>query len=129
MFAVQAWFAGVTVYISDANSHMRIFLYAFCSVGQVLMIAAQLPFLTWRMNLMKALMGLATIAHSCLMLGIQTGGLVSGYFVMGCLLFILCCVALFVRHNMPVFVAKIERKYDALIASIERCFRFGKSSS
>jgi hypothetical protein len=80
------------------SSRLSLFLFGLLWTGQTLLTAHYLPYDTLLNNGKQVLLGLAALAHSILMLGLQSGGGASAYFISLIVVFALLAAALFGRQ-------------------------------
>jgi len=97
VFVVNAYLATVDVW-SSGSQITALFLFGVMWSVQAVLVALYLPFLHWFDNAKKVLIGLATLAHSTLLLGIQTGGSHSAEFFLLLAFFALIILFLLFRQ-------------------------------
>lgn len=102
IFAVQAWFAGVSVYTADSPAVLQLFLFGLMSACQALFLAVELPYRKFADNATKLLISLAQLAHTALMLAIQSGGTSSGFFIAVLVMFAVVMLLLLSRKKIKL---------------------------
>jgi hypothetical protein len=81
-----------------ASSRLRLFLFGLLWIVQTLLIAHYLPYHSLMSNGKEVALGLGALAHTILMLGLQSGAEGSGYFIGLLILFALVAAVLFLRQ-------------------------------
>jgi hypothetical protein len=69
-------------------------------VLQTSVVSAYLPYVAFRLNMRTVLLGLFSVTHSIVLLGVQTNGINSGYFYALLCLFSLVCLLLVSREEL-----------------------------
>jgi hypothetical protein len=117
VFLVQLSVAIVTVFVDEARQkQQQLFLFGLVWTGQTLAVITLLPFHTFFANVRSVLLGLGTLAHSALLLGVQSGGTKSPYFYLLLLLFCSIILATGLRNTRcmrSVLVATPEQEAKA----------------
>jgi hypothetical protein len=96
--------AAVSVFTDPSNdgdadsSRLRLFLFGLLWTVQTLLTAHYLPYHSLLSNGKQVLLGLAALAHTILMLGLQSGAGGSAYFIGLLILFALVAAGLFLRQ-------------------------------
>lgn len=81
--------------------------------AQTIAVAVHLPYHAWTENLQKVVIGLGTLAHSTVLLAVQTDGTESAYFYVLLILFSIIICLTMVRRKLPCFrraVKAVERQ-------------------
>jgi len=92
--------AAVDVFIGEDSSLLQFFLYGLLWSLQLMLIALYLPYDSLKRNVQNVLVGFATLVHSAIFLGVQQGGLSSGYMFALAALFALILVVLLFREKL-----------------------------
>jgi hypothetical protein len=109
LFVVNMYFSAVTVF-ADGSPIMQLFLFGLMWSLVAAGTAIYIPFSSWLDNFKKVSIGLATLAHSTMLLAAQTDGTRSTQFflLLGCFTFItllLLCRQFFIKlpcmKNLP----------------------------
>jgi hypothetical protein len=104
-FALHAWVALVTVFVSDSDPLLKLFLFGLAWTALTLATAAELPYEALSDNARKVAIGVATLAHSTLLLAVQTGGRRSAFFFLLLALLVLLVLSLLFRRQIPLWLA------------------------
>jgi hypothetical protein len=100
-FFISCWCAIVTVFF-DNDSNLKLFLFALMWITQTMIIAVQLPYEALIENSKKIVVGLATLAHSTLLLAIQSDGTKSQFFYTIMAIFAVLVIFLLFRRKIPL---------------------------
>ena len=104
-FALHVWVAAVTVFVSDADPLLKLFLFGLAWAALTVATAVQLPYASLHDNARKVAIGMATLAHSAILLAAQSGGPRSAYLFLLLALFVLLVLALLFRRQIPLWAA------------------------
>ncbi len=96
--------AAVNVFVSKDAPLLQFFLYGLLWSLQLIVIALYLPYDSLRRNVQNVLVAFATLAHSAIFLGVQRGGVSSGYMIGLLLVFALILAVLLLREKLAVGV-------------------------
>jgi hypothetical protein len=93
--------AAINVFVKDTNgsSQLGLFLFGLVWMMNTLLTAYYLPYPTLVNNGKNLLVGLASLGHAVVMLGLQQSSATSGYFVALLVLFGLLAVGIFLRQG------------------------------
>ena len=104
-FALHVWVAAVTVFVSDADPLLKLFLFGLAWAALTVATAVQLPYASLHDNARKVAIGMATLAHSAVLLAAQSGGATSAYLFLLLALFVMLVLALLFRRQIPLWAA------------------------
>ncbi len=96
--------AAVNVFVGTDAPLLQFFLYGLLWSLQLIVIALYLPYDSQRRNYQNVVVAFATLAHSAIFLGVQRGGVSSGYMVALLLVFALILAVLLLREKLAVGV-------------------------
>ncbi len=96
--------AAVNVFVGRDTPLVQFFLYGMLWSLQLIIIALYLPYDSQRRNYQNVLVAFATLAHSAIFLGVQRGGVSSGYMIALLLVFALILAVLLLREKLAVGV-------------------------
>ncbi len=100
--------AAVNVFVSKDAPLLQFFLYGMLWSLRLIVIALYLPYGSQRRNYQNVLVTFATLAHSIIFLGVQRGGVSSGYMVALLLVFALILAVLLLREKLAVAVPWLD---------------------
>jgi hypothetical protein len=123
--------AAVDVFTTQADPLRQFFLYGLIWSTQLFAIALYLPYDTLLRNAQNVAVAFATLAHATIFLGVQQGGLASGYLVGLLVLFALATCVILLRERLAVWlpwlrvvrradIQKQEQQSVAVAKAIER---------
>jgi hypothetical protein len=96
--------AAINVFVGADSPLLQFFLYGLLWTLQLLVIALYLPYDSLKCNVQNVAVGFATLAHSAIFLGVQRGGVSSGYMIALLGLFALMLVVLLLREKLAANV-------------------------
>jgi hypothetical protein len=96
--------AAVNVFVGTDTPLLQFFLYGLLWSLQLIVVALYLPYDSQRRNVQNVLVAFATLAHSAIFLGVQRGGVSSGYMIALLLVFALILALLLLREKLAVGV-------------------------
>jgi hypothetical protein len=106
--------AAVDVFTTQADPLRQFFLYGLIWSTQLFAIALYLPYDTLLRNAQNVAVAFATLAHATIFLGVQKGGLASGYLVGLLVLFALATCVILLRERLAVWLPwlRVVRRAD-----------------
>lgn len=110
VFVVQLNVAAITVLIPDSRPLQKLFAFGLLWAVHTLIIAVQLPFEAWTVNARKIFISLATLAHSTVLLAVQSDGSKSTFLFVLLALFSALVVLLLVRRRIPRWCGCARRR-------------------
>jgi hypothetical protein len=96
--------AAVNVFVSTNTPLLQFFLYGLLWSLQLISIALYLPYDSLKRNVQNVLVDFSTMVHAAIFLGVQQGGVSSGYMVALLVLFALILAVLLFREKLAVNV-------------------------
>jgi uncharacterized membrane protein YgcG len=98
VFLSSLTFAAINVYL--LSTLPKLFCFGLIWTAQLLCTLLWLPYADWRMNLKNVAVGFGSLAHSVVLLGLQTDGSTSALFFVLLLFFLLLLALLCVRGRV-----------------------------
>jgi len=92
--------AAIGVFVGQDTPLLQFFLYDLLWTFQLVLIALYLPYDSLKRNVQNVGVGFATLAHSAIFLGVQRGGVASGYMIALLALFALVLAVLLFREKL-----------------------------
>jgi hypothetical protein len=129
---VSCALASIDVFVDQGRVPLlQFFLYGLLWTLQLLIVALYLPYDSFKRNVQNVLVGFATLTHSAIFLGVQQGGVSSGYMVALLLLFAAVLVVLLFREKLAIGVpwlrvlrrADLEKQEAEIIEAAEEVDR------
>ncbi len=120
--------AAIDVFLPGTGSLLRFFCFGLVWSAQLLLISLYLPFDSLSLNVRNVAVGFATLAHAAVFLGVQQGGVSSGYMVCLLVIFAALCFLLLYREKIASWAPwlRVVRRADLkleekeIVAAAER---------
>jgi uncharacterized membrane protein YgcG len=116
VFLSSLTFAAVNVYL--LSTLPKLFCFGLIWTAQLLCMLLWLPYADWRMNLKNVVVGFGSLAHSVVLLGLQTDGSTSALFFVLLLFFLLLLALLCVRGQVAKALPWLDMADSTLLFRI-----------